>query len=180
VARACLDNAQHGRPAAAAAAEVDRVRAALAPAAGEARERERRLTGKLGPEYGAIFEAHARLTEDPGLAAEIEALVLGQHHTAEYSVSRVIRRRAKALESLNQGHFAARSADLFDIEKTVLRHLLGHRREELQHLSEPVIVLARDLTPGETAVLDPKFVHAFATEAGGPPSPTAIPPAPPA
>ncbi len=164
----------HSLPADALGDEVRRLRNALAAAAAEAREKERLVSGKLGPEYGAIFEAHARLTEDPGLAAEIETLVTEQHHTAEYAVSRVIRRRAKVLKSLNHGHFAARSADLFDIEKTVLRHLLGHRREELRHLTEPVIVLAHDLTPGETAVLDPRFVHAFATEAGGRASHTAI------
>src|SRR5205085_542123 len=63
---------------------------------------------------------------------------------------------------------------LFDIEKTLLSCLLGHRREQLQHLKEPVIVLAHDLTPSETAVLDPRKVYAFATEAGGRASHTAI------
>ena len=73
-----------------------------------------------------------------------------------------------------RGHFAARAIDLFDIEKMILRNLLGHRREELQKLTQPVIVLAHDLTPSETAVLDPQKVHAFATEAGGRASHTAI------
>src|SRR5262245_22300095 len=165
---------QHALPADALGDEVRRLRNALAAAAAEARAKERLVSGKLGLQYGAIFEAHARLTEDPGLAAEVETLVTSQRHTAEYAVSQVVRRRAKILKSLNHGHFAARSADLFDIEKAVLRHLLGHRREELRDLSEPVIVLAHDLTPGETAVLDPRFVHAFATEAGGRASHTAI------
>jgi phosphoenolpyruvate-protein phosphotransferase (PTS system enzyme I) len=164
----------HALPADALDEEVQRLHLALAAAAAEAREKEGLIRGKLGPEYGAIFEAHARLTQDPALAAEIEKQIVNDHHTAAYSVSKVIRRRAKALMDLNHGHFAARSVDLFDIEKAVLRHLLGHRREELRHLSEPVIVLSHDLTPGETAVLDPKFVHAFATEAGGRASHTAI------
>src|SRR6185312_16792088 len=84
------------------------------------------------------------------------------------------RRYAKMLESLNSNAYAARAADLFDIEKRVLRNLLGQRREQLQHLSEPVIVLAHDLTPSETAALDPQRIHAFATEAGGRASHTAI------
>src|SRR5207302_2414847 len=71
-------------------------------------------------------------------------------------------------------HFAARAIDLFDIEKAILRNLLGHRREQLQQLKEPVIVLSHDLTPSETAALDPHMVHAFATEAGGRASHTAI------
>src|SRR5262249_5867770 len=124
--------------------------------------------------YGAIFGAHAALIEDPTLSAEIERLVREQGFAAEYAVSRVMRRHAKALESLDSGHFAARSADLFDIEKILLRNLLGHRREYLQHLKEPVVVLAHDLTPSETAGLDTSKVYAFATEAGGRASHTAI------
>src|SRR6202022_3324077 len=61
-----------------------------------------------------------------------------------------------------------------DIEKRILRNLLGQRREQLQHLSEAVIVLAHDLTPSETASLDQSKVYAFATEAGGRTSHTAI------
>jgi phosphotransferase system enzyme I (PtsI) len=85
-----------------------------------------------------------------------------------------MRRHAKALESLNRSTFSTRAADLFDIEKRILRNLLGHRREQIQHLTEPVIVLAHDLTPSETAALDPSKVYAFATEAGGRASHTAI------
>src|SRR5207244_13079376 len=85
------------------------------------------------------------------------------------------RRHVKALQGLSPGGpFAARGADLFDIEKSVLRHLVGERGESLQGLREPVLVLAHDLTPSETAALDPKMVHAFATEAGGRASHTAI------
>src|SRR5207245_1858995 len=61
-----------------------------------------------------------------------------------------------------------------DIEKSLLSSLLGHRREQLQQLKEAVIVLAHDLTPSETAILDPHRVYAFATEAGGRASHTAI------
>ncbi len=52
--------------------------------------------------------------------------------------------------------------------------MLGQKREQLKQLRQPVIVLARDLTPSETANLDPHMVHAFATEAGGRGSHTAI------
>jgi phosphotransferase system enzyme I (PtsI) len=114
------------------------------------------------------------LIEDPALIREIEGLIREHKHAAEYAVSRVIRRHVKALESLDRSHFAHRSADLFDIEKSILRNLLGERRELLQHLKEPVVVVAHDLTPSETAALNPRLVHAFVTEAGGRASHTAI------
>jgi phosphotransferase system enzyme I (PtsI) len=156
------------------APEIERLRLALAGAAQETRARQAEVTRKVGQQYGAIFGAHALLIEDPTLTREIEGLIRDQCHSAEYAVSRVMRRHAKALESLNSGVFAARAADLFDIEKAILRNLLGERRENLQQLKEPVVVLAHDLTPSETASLDPKMVHAFATEAGGRASHTAI------
>jgi phosphotransferase system enzyme I (PtsI) len=154
--------------------EVARLRQAVRAAAREARDNQEVLNSRLGKQYGAIFAAHALLLEDAALFREIEELVRREGCSAEYAVSRVMRRHAKTLESLNQGYLAARAADLFDIEKRLLRNLLGERREQLAHLTEPVVVLAHDLTPSETAALDPRMVHAFATEAGGRASHTAI------
>jgi phosphoenolpyruvate-protein phosphotransferase (PTS system enzyme I) len=154
--------------------EIERVRRGLAAAAEEARQNQETVNDKVGKQYGAIFGAHAFLIEDPSLTSEIEQQIGHKHFTAEYAVSKVIRKHAKALESLDRGHFVARSVDLYDVEKRILRNLLGHRREQLRHLRQPVIVLAHDLTPSETAALDPKKVFAFVTEAGGRASHTAI------
>jgi len=155
-------------------AELTRLRTALQAAAKEAREIQQTVNDKLGKQYGAIFAAHALLIEDPVLVREVERLIQAQSHAAEYAVSRVIRRHAKALENLDRGSFMLRAADLFDIEKLVLRNLLGQHRELVSHLKEPVVVLAHDLTPSETASLDRGKVYAFATEAGGRASHTAI------
>jgi phosphotransferase system enzyme I (PtsI) len=154
--------------------ECQRLRQALAQAAAETRANQETVAAKLGPQYGAIFAAHALMLTDPTLTQEIEALIHSDHFAVEYAVSRVMRRYAKALESIEGGYLADRVADLFDIEKRILRHLLGQRREQLRDLREPVIVLAHDLTPSETASLDPQRVFAFATESGGRASHTAI------
>ncbi|HWG41359.1 MAG TPA: phosphoenolpyruvate--protein phosphotransferase [Gemmataceae bacterium] len=155
-------------------AEAERLHQALAQAARETRANQEAVTAKLGPQYGAIFGAHALMLTDPTMSQEIETLIRNEHFAVEYAVSRVMRRYAKALESIEGGYLADRVADLFDIEKRILRHLLGQRREQLRDLREPVIVLAHDLTPSETAMLDPQRVHAFATESGGRASHTAI------
>jgi phosphoenolpyruvate-protein phosphotransferase (PTS system enzyme I) len=157
-----------------AEAEIVRLRGALQAAAREARQIQQTVSDKLGKQYGAIFAAHAVLIEDPMLAREVERLIQSQSFAAEYAVSRIIRRHAKTLESLDRGSFMLRTADLFDIEKLILRNLLGQRRELVSHLKEPVIFLAHDLTPSETASLDRSKVYAFATEAGGRASHTAI------
>ncbi len=154
--------------------EIKRVREALAAAAREAKQNEKAVTDKVGPQWGAIFGAHQMLIEDPTLEKQIVELLRKQKYAAEYAVSVVMRSQAKMLESLGQPLFAARATDLFDIEKSILRNLLGHSREQLQHLKQPVVVLAHDLTQSETAGMDPSKVHAFATEAGGRTSHTAI------
>lgn len=153
--------------------ELVRLRAALASGALEARETQKDISAKLGKQYGAIFAAHALLIEDPELVREVEELISTKLHSAAYAVSRVMRRHAKALENLNHPTFSTRSSDLFDIEKTILKHILGDEGSTT-YLKEPVVILAHDLTPSETAALDPKLVYAFATEAGGRASHTAI------
>jgi phosphotransferase system enzyme I (PtsI) len=154
--------------------EIARLRQALAEAARETRENQDAVSAKLGPQYGAIFGAHALLLTDPGLAREVEQHIRTCLHSAEYSLSQVMRRYAKALESIETGYLTNRVNDLFDLEKRILRNLLGQRREQLADLSEPALVLAHDLTPSETASLDPTRVFAFATEVGGRASHTAI------
>src|SRR6516162_4799513 len=154
--------------------EVERLRHALVEAVADARANQEAISEKLGKQYGAIFAAHALLIEDAALVGEIEHLITQKGFGAEYAVSRTMRRHAKALESLNQPMFSTRSADLIDIEKSILAHLAGEHGDPLQELQEPAVILAHDLTPSETANLDPKFVYAFATEAGGKASHTAI------
>ncbi|MFL5243418.1 MAG: phosphoenolpyruvate--protein phosphotransferase [Gemmataceae bacterium] len=154
--------------------ELQRLRRSLSAAAAEAEANQRAVTEKLGAHYGAIFGAHALLVQDKTLARELESLIENQHFAAEYAVSHALRRYAKALESIEHGHFATRAADFFDIERSILGHLLGQQRENVHDLKQPVIIVARDLTPSETAAMDRRMVHAFATEAGGRASHTAI------
>jgi phosphoenolpyruvate-protein phosphotransferase (PTS system enzyme I) len=155
--------------------EIARLHTALAAAAFEANQTQRDITSRLGPQYGAIFAAHALLFEDPDFLASLDVLVRTERFSAEYAVSRAVRDFVRTFESMGEGTFLAwRSADLFDIEKRILKHLLGDRREPLRDLREPVIVLARDLSPSETAALDRNMVYAFATEHGGRTSHTAI------
>src|SRR3954467_3218271 len=112
--------------------EVARLRTALAAAAHETRDNQRTVDAQLGKHYGAIFEAHALLFEDPVLVEEIESLIRGQGFAAEYAASKVPRRFAAAFQNL-QGSLgvSSRSSDVNDIERRLLSHLLGQRREDL-------------------------------------------------
>src|SRR5947209_12023549 len=89
--------------------ELQRLHNALAASAHDARGSQQAVSAKLGQQYGAIFGAHALLIEDASLAREVEALIRDQGFSAEYAVSRVMRRHAKALESIDSGHLATRA-----------------------------------------------------------------------
>jgi len=154
--------------------EVARLRTALAAVAAEISNHEKLATDRLGKQYGAIFSAHLQMVQDPKLVHEIEDLIRQNCYSPEFSSSRVLRKYAQQLQNLGDRYLADRAVDLYDLEKKILRHLLGERREEIENLTEPVLVLAHNLTPSETANLDPKFVLGFATEAGGKSSHTAI------
>ena len=138
------------------------------------RPQSRDRLAELGEKYGAIFEAHLQMLQDSRLRSELEEMIRQRHYSPEYAVSRTLRRYAQVFQRLESSYLAERANDIFDIEKRLLRHLLGRRREGIAHLTSPVLVLAHNLTPSETANLDRRFVRGFVTEIGGPGSHTAI------
>jgi phosphotransferase system enzyme I (PtsI) len=101
-------------------------------------------------------------------------MIRQRHYSPEYAVSRILRRYSQVFQRLESSYLAERANDIIDIEKRLLRHLLGRRREGIAHLTSPVLVLAHNLTPSETSNLDRRFVRGFVTEVGGPGSHTAI------
>ncbi len=154
--------------------ELERFGKAVDAAAAEIQHNRDAVAKELGRQYAAIFDAHLQMLTDPKLRSELESMIRDRHYSPEYAISRTMRRYAKVFQQLPGGSMAERTSDIFDVEKRLLRNLLGRRREELSTLTSPVVILAHDLTPSETANLDRKFVRGFVTEVGGPGSHTAI------
>lgn len=154
--------------------EVSRFRTSVEAVSTALDENERVAREQLGEQYAAIFSAHRMMLRDPKLNDEIETLIRTKCFSPEFASSRVLRNYARTLQNLGNTYLAERAADVFDLEKRLLKVLLGEQRPELSHLTEPVVVLAHNLTPGETANLNRDFVKGFATEAGGHTSHTAI------
>jgi phosphotransferase system enzyme I (PtsI) len=153
--------------------ELQRLANAIAESTAEIKKNRDAVRGELGEQYAAIFDAHLAMLHDQRLQEELTSAVRDRNWWPEYAVSRTLRRYAKVFQSLDN-HIAQRAHDIYDIEKSLLRNLLGQRRETLASISEPVVILAHNLTPSETANLDRRFVKGFATELGGPGSHTAI------
>jgi phosphoenolpyruvate-protein phosphotransferase (PTS system enzyme I) len=154
--------------------ELERLDKAISAAAAEIAHHRESVSAELGDKYGAIFEAHLQMLQDSRLRSELEEMIRQRHYSPEYAVSRILRRYAQVFQRLEASYLAERANDIFDIEKRLLRHLLGRRREGISNLASPVLVLAHNLTPSETANLDRRFVRGFVTEIGGPGSHTAI------
>lgn len=159
----------------AVADEFDRLDCALQTALDEAHAAEIEARHRLGPQYADILGAHAQMVADPSLRRDVREWIERDRISAEHAVCEVLDAHAAKLEQLTDSYLAGRAADVRDIRQRVLGHLIGKGRPKVtQGLLEPSVLLAPDLSPSETAGLDPSLVLGFATEAGGRASHTAI------
>ncbi|MEN5017582.1 phosphoenolpyruvate-protein phosphotransferase PtsI [Erwinia sp. Eh17-17] len=128
----------------------------------------------FGEEKEAIFEGHIMLLEDEELEQEIIALIKDEHATADAAAFSVIEGQAKALEELDDEYLKERAADVRDIGKRLLQNILGLHIVDLSAINEEVLLIAKDLTPSETAQLNLNKVLGFITDIGGRTSHTSI------
>jgi len=131
------------------------------------------VKARLGAGKAAIFRVHAELLNDTALIQQtIERIYDG--HSAAWAWQQSTNDRVHQMEQLDDPVLAGRAADLRDIGQRVLRHLVDVPAERKLTLAEPAILLADDLTPSDTATLDPHAILGFCTAKGGPTSHSAI------
>jgi len=128
----------------------------------------------FGEEKEAIFEGHIMLLEDEELEQEIIALIKDDLASADAAAFSVIEGQAKALEELDDEYLKERAADVRDIGKRLLQNILGLNIVDLSAIAEEVLLVAKDLTPSETAQLNLDKVLGFITDLGGRTSHTSI------
>ena len=121
-----------------------------------------------------IFMGHRFIIEDPEIQKEVVNKIEQSLFSAEYAVSHVMFLHRRKLESFRSEYYTRRLSDLEDIENRLIKHLLGDQRLTLETLQDPFIIVARDLTPSETAILPADKAMAFVTDLGGRTSHTAI------
>jgi len=155
--------------------EQERLLRGLEAAKREVEAAQAEAKEKLGPQYADILAAHAQMISDPTLKRDASRRIEQESISAEHAVSEVLDAHVHRLESLTDSHLAARAGDVRDIQNRIICQLSGQRRlTPLDELAHPTVILAHDLSPSETAGLDPRHVLGFATEAGGRASHTAI------
>jgi phosphotransferase system enzyme I (PtsI) len=150
------------------AAERHRARAALEAVAADLEARGARAGGTAQD----ILNAQALMAADPDLAAGVDRRI-----DAGLAAPRAVYEAAGGYRKLliaAGGYLAGRAADLDDVRDRVIARLLGVPVPGVPESAEPFVLVARDLAPADTALLDPKIVVALVTEEGGPTSHTAI------
>lgn len=153
-------------------AEFARLSEAVASAQSEIEDLKRRAG--LPDDIAAIFSTHDMLLADATLRLEIEKCVKERLVPVENAVAHVFDSLVGKFKGLGEDYFAQRAADLRDVEERLLRALVGERTEELARLRRGVIVVAHELSPSQTALLDRRRTLGFVTDVGGPTSHTAI------
>lgn len=154
--------------------EVQRFLDGRSKAAGQLEAIRVKAGETFGEEKAAIFEGHIMLLEDEELEQEIIDLIKKDHVTADAAAHSVVEGQAKALEELDDEYLKERAADVRDIGKRLLQNILGLHIVDLSAIADESILVAKDLTPSETAQLNLKKVLGFITDLGGRTSHTSI------
>jgi len=154
--------------------EIQRVRNAFKGAAKELTELKAGQDQLGQSSIRDIFAVHLRFLRDRTLRKNVTDLVHSELVTAEYAVSTILREIASHFTKVEDQYISERAADIYDIERRLLRQLLGKKKEDLEHLTEDVVVVSHELSPTQTAGFNRKFVRGIATDAGGRTSHTAI------
>ena len=154
--------------------EIERFDNALAKSRDQISEIQTRAATEIGQEKAAIFGAHLLVLRDSLLIEEVIHSIKAELMNSESAVQSVIDRYIRLFESMQDSYMNERAVDLKDVGKRLQRNLMGVEKAPLANLQEKVILVARDLTPSDTAQMDRKKIIGFVTEVGGPTSHTAI------
>lgn len=128
----------------------------------------------IDEEHAMIFDAHIQILKDPEMDRQVKDLIQENKYNAAYAFQTVSETFSQIFESMDNDYMKERAADVRDVSKRVISHLLNVPISDPTLINEEVIVVARDLTPSDTAQLNRKFVKGFITNIGGRTSHSAI------
>ncbi|OEK60532.1 phosphoenolpyruvate-protein phosphotransferase [Staphylococcus equorum] len=128
----------------------------------------------LGADKAAIFDAHLLVLDDPELIQPIEDKIKNDQVNAPTALSEVTGQFITIFENMDNEYMKERAADIRDVSKRVLAHILGVELPNPSIIDESVVIIGNDLTPSDTAQLNKEFVQGFVTNIGGRTSHSAI------
>jgi len=133
-----------------------------------------RTEQQLGREAAKIFGFHLGLAQDPALLGPMRERIRRDRVNAEVAVAESFKKVTDQFKAIGNEVFRQKANDVLDLERRVLGKLMGENESRLSALSEPVVIIAHELTPSQTAGMDRKKILAIATDLGGRTSHTSI------
>lgn len=154
--------------------EVSRFKKAVSESEKDLEKIKQHALQKLGADKAEIFSAHLLVLHDPELVDAVTSNIETEKVNAEFALEEVTQMFITMFEQMDNEYMRERAADIRDVRKRVLAHLLGVTIPNPSMLTEEVILVAEDLTPSDTAQLNRQFVKGFTTNIGGRTSHSAI------
>lgn len=154
--------------------EVEKFKAAVNQSKVELTQIRNNAEKQLGADKAAIFDAHLLVLEDPELLNPIEENIRNNKVNAPTALNEVSTNFITIFENMDNEYMKERAADIRDVSKRILAHILGVELPNPSMINESVIIVGEDLTPSDTAQLNKEFVKGFATNIGGRTSHSAI------
>ena len=161
-------------PEAGVADELARLDRAVAAAGAEIQQVFAQAQKEMGKETAQIFLVHMMMLKDPSVVGPMKKLIKDEQVTADYAACTTLANLAQQFRSMKDSAFATKVNDVDDLALRLHKHLVGEQRSRLKDAPAGTIVIAKDLTPSQTAGFDRSRIVAFATDLGGMTSHTAI------
>ncbi|AOZ91835.1 phosphoenolpyruvate--protein phosphotransferase [Paenibacillus crassostreae] len=155
-------------------AELKKLDEALEQSRTEVEAIKARTLQELGEKKAEIFESHLLILSDPEFINPVKDLISKDSINASYALNEIATQFVGMFENMKSAYLQERAADMRDVTKRILKHLLGITQASAADINEEVIVIAEDLTPSDTAQLNRKYVKGFTTNIGGRTSHSAI------
>ncbi|MCR5280697.1 MAG: phosphoenolpyruvate--protein phosphotransferase [Lactobacillus sp.] len=156
-------------------AEYARVEQAFQDSIEELTQIKENAKDRLGEEELGVFDAHIAILSDPEMLGQIKDDIENNHTGAEEAVDKVTTAFADMLAAMtDNAYMQERAADVKDVAKRAMSHLLGKQLPNIAGINSPVVIVAHEITPSDTSQMDAKFVKGIVTDLGGRTSHAAI------
>ncbi|MCF7926450.1 MAG: phosphoenolpyruvate--protein phosphotransferase [Candidatus Izimaplasma sp.] len=156
------------------AKEIAKLDAAIKVSVEELKTLKKQTLNAFDEEHAMVFDAHIEIANDPEIKRQVEALITNQSFNAAKAFKEVTDDYEKLFKAMDDNYLKERHADVKDVARRIISHLIDVDIMDPSNINEEVIVVADDLSPSDTAQLNKQFVQGFVTNIGGRTSHSAI------
>lgn len=154
--------------------EWDRFLKAISQASLEIDNLYNKTYKEVGKNEAEIFVAHRMMLEDPDFSSRVKERIIQENINCEYAIKEVVDYFLGLFASIEDEYLKSRSIDIKDVSNRLLNILQNKKTVDLSKIDEKTIIVAKDLTPSDTAQMNKEMVVGIVTEQGGKTSHTSI------